>query len=370
MIKMDGSDIFIYDNVSSLGAPGGVVRYFNYLREGVITHFGSRVTIFSSQFQNYGAAKHLRALPTNFRGSGLLKIPNINSFLANWISKLQHAAVFYSAYYGNFHTNAAQVYTVYDMIHELYFPKTSITQAFISQKKRCLEQARLLIAISKSTAQDILTCYPHIDPEKITTIWLGVDDFFFAASSKSENDGKPYFLYVGARKGYKNFQRAVQAFGESRLPKDFDLRIVSPNAEDKFDHDEIALISKYKLGQSVDLRLAVSDIELRASYAGATALIYPSKHEGFGLPVLEAMAAGTLVAASDKASLPEIAGNAAFYFDPNSDESIAATLVEVASISNEDREAKISQGINHARQFSWARCQQQTVKAIAQLLPN
>lgn len=182
--------------------------------------------------------------------------------------------------------------------------------------------------------------------------------------------GKPYLLYVGARRGYKNFQRAVQAFGQSGLAKDFDLRVISPGSADRFSRDEITLLRHYNLEHSVDLWLAVSETELRASYAGAVALVYPSEYEGFGLPVLEAMAAGTLVAAANAASIPEIAGNIALYFDPHSIDSIAEALQRMAALPEADRRARIAKGIVHARQFSWARCQQQTVEAIVRLLPS
>jgi len=279
------------------------------------------------------------------------------------------AAVFYNPYYGNVHTSAAQVFTVYDMIHELFFPQTRKNQAFINEKRHCIERAALLIAISQSTARDIVACYPQVNPGKIVITRLGVDEFFFEALPKPDYKRKPYLLYVGARRGYKNFQRTVQAFGQAGLAKDFDLRVISPDRADRFSGEEMALLGRYNLENSVDLRLAVSEIELRASYSGAVALVYPSEYEGFGLPVLEAMATGTLVATGNVASMPEIAGNIAFYFDPHSIGSIAETLQRTAALPEADRLSRIAQGIVHARQFSWARCQQQTVEAIDRLLP-
>lgn len=361
--------IFIYDNIPSLGAPGGVARYFRHVSDGLVAHFGERANIFASQYRDYGRARHIRALP-NFKGSGRLGISRINYLLASWMVKRQHAAIFYSPYFGNVRTAAAQVFTVYDMIPELYFPRISANQSFIDEKRRCIERADLLISISQSTAYDIVACYPQVNPDKITTIWLGVDEFFFKAPPPQNLGQKPYFMYVGARSGYKNFQRAVRAFAQADLAKDFDLRVISPDSNNKFSQEEIGLLCRYNLENSVDLRLAVSETELRESYAGAAALVYPSEYEGFGLPVLEAMAAGTVVVAANTASIPEIAGNIALYFDPHSVDSIAKTLRRVVALSEANRRTRIAQGIIHARQFTWARCQRQTVEAIARLLPS
>lgn len=365
---MKPSSVFIYDNITSLGAPGGVARYFNHVRDCLIAHFGDQITIFSPRLKNYDPARHFRGLPENFKGSGWLRIQQVNAFLAGRITKRYSSAFFYSPYYGNVQTKAAQIFTVYDMIHELYFPKTRASQAFIEEKKRCIEQAALLIAISKSTAHDVISCYPQVDPAKIETIWLGVDDFFFGVPKEHKTGRKPYFLYVGARNGYKNFQRTVQAFGQSGLAKDFNLLVISPDIGDRFNDIELALLNRYKLENTVNLHLAVSETELRSSYSGAVALIYPSEYEGFGLPVLEAMASGTIIAASNAASIPETGGNVALYFDPKSVDSIANTLQDVASLSEIDRRAKIDQGISRAKQFSWARCQQETVKVIENLV--
>jgi glycosyltransferase involved in cell wall biosynthesis len=362
--------IFIYDNIPSLRAPGGAARYFRHVSDGLIAHFGVQTTIFSSQARNYSPARHIHGLPTNFRGSGRLGIFRINYLLANWMAGKRRAAIFYSPYYGNVHTTAAQVFTVYDMIHELIFPRTKKNQAFIDEKRRCIERAALLIAISQSTARDIIACYPQVNPARIVTIWLGVDEFFFEAPPKPNRKRKPYFLYVGARRGYKNFQRTVQAFGQAGLAKDFDLRVVSPDKADRFSKEEMALLGRYNLENSVDLRLSVSEIDLRASYSGAVALVYPSEYEGFGLPILEAMATGTLVATSNVASIPEIAGNMALYFDPHSVDSIAEALLYISVLPEADRLSRITQGIVHARKFNWERCQQQTVEAIVRLVPS
>lgn len=367
---VDQSYIFIYDNITAYGAPRGVARYFRHISKGLISCYGNQATFYSSQMQNYGNAGHIRALPTGFKGSGILKISKINEYLASRKMKQHPADIYFSPYYGNVHTAAAQVFTIYDMIYELYFPHTKKNLAFIEEKKNCIERAKLLISISESTARDILSCYPNIDPGKIKSIPLGVDDFFFEKLSKKNPEEKPYFLYVGSRNGYKNFKRALLAYGRSGLAKDFNFRVISPDIDDQFNQEELFLLNKHKLGNYVELRLAASEKELRANYAGAFAFIYPSILEGFGLPVLEALATGTIVAASNAASIPEVAGKVATYFDPKSIDSIVGALHHVSSLSELERSVQIARGILHARQFTWTRCQQQTVEAFAGIRSN
>jgi len=347
----------------------GVARYFRQVIDGLITHFGQQVTIFSAQARDYGSARHIRAIP-RFRGSGRLMIYKANEHLAAWYAERERAAVFYSPYFGNAQTKAAPAFTVYDMIFELYpqhFPDAVITQSFILEKKRCFERAALLLAISQSTARDITACYPKIDSSKIVTTLLGVDDFFFAADRQPSCNQKPYLLYVGDRGGYKNFRRLLQAFGQSGLAKDFDLRVISPGPAG-FGVDEVELLQCYHLENSVHLQLAVSDTSLRDSYAGATVFVYPSEYEGFGLPLLEAMASGTVVTTSNTSSMPEIGGDVAFYFDPFSVESIAGCLWRSVNLTSDERCLRIAQGIDRAHTFTWAHCLRQTVDAIARLL--
>src|SRR5262249_10498612 len=141
-----------------------------------------------------------------------------------------------------------------------YFPQqTAANQRFVQTKKRCIERAEELFAISTSTARDVLTCYPGINPSKIIVTPLGVDPFFFEPSDrKSQSNAKAFVLYVGNRQVYKNFLRLLVAFGQSGLAREFDLRVISPSGGG-FSPQEVAFIEQYRLQDSVQLMTAVSD---------------------------------------------------------------------------------------------------------------
>jgi len=369
------TQIFINDNIPDHATKRGVTRSFNEVADGLITKFGANVTVYSSQNRSYGPARRIYTLPTNFRGYARLGIHQLNDLIASWIIQLIQAKVVYCPYYGNLNTKALSVFVVHDMIYELfpqYFPiSNKVVCKFIEEKKRCFEKAALLIAVSQNTANDIVRCYPHIDPSKIISIYHGVADFFYEGLSiraqSSASPSKPYFLYIGHRGLYKNFLRLLIAFGQSGLSPDFDLRVISPNGKG-FTNEEMAYINKYQMQNSVHLITAASDEIVRTSYALATAFIYPSEYEGFGLPILEAMASGTLVATSNTASMPEVGGDKAFYFDPYNTESIASALAQIVNLSENEYRQRITSGIAYAHTFTWQTCQQKTIEAMNDLL--
>ncbi len=373
-MKRSSHRIFLSDtvNVDPRLSGGGVARYFRHIASGIVDHFGGDVVICSSERKHYGPAKYIYS--PCFRGNWRI---GFHDKVASVVAYLEQPSVFYSPYYGNARTEADQVFTVHDMIHELFPehfpPENPNIRQFILEKRRCLERASALIAISRSTARDILRCYPHVDANKITTIYYGVDDFFFETVGERDklpqNVQRPYFLYVGNRALYKNFLRFLMAYGQSGLAKEFDLLVISQRGSG-FALGEVECIDRYQLKDCVRLVIAPPQPMLRLSYAQATALIYPSEYEGFGLPILEAFASGTLVATSNVSSMPEVGGDVAFYFDPSSCDSIADCLKRVANLSSADRRDRVAQGIARARTFTWSRCQEQTASVIQGLDPD
>ncbi len=367
--------IFLNDNIISHASQRGITRYFRKIVDGVVAKYPERTIVYSPETRDYGRAKYIRMPPRQspkIRGIGFNTVLPIA--LDKWASVLayrERASVVFSPYYGYVQTRTAQVYTVYDMIHELFpqdYPSNNRwTRQLIAAKRRCFERASLLIAISKNTAEDILSCYPYLDETKIVVIHLGVDSAFFEKTYSNLSDsGPPFFLYVGHRTANKNFLNLLTTFGQSGLAKQFDLRVISP-LESGFDTAEIECVKKYDLQTKVHLINNVPETELRENYANAIAFVYPSHYEGFGLPILEAMASGTLVATSNISSMPEVGGDVAFYFDPHSTESIADCLRQIAYLSAEQRDHRVNQGIVRAEKFTWARCIKQTIAAIQSL---
>src|SRR5260221_3872359 len=287
----DKGSIFIHDNLVSHQAQRGVARSFRYISNAIIGQFGKRVAISSTEQRDYGPARNVCAVPRRFPGSYRLGLNPILSRLADRAASIaarhHNAGLIYCPFYGNLRSSAPQVFTVYDMIHELYPqyfpPDVPGFRSLIVEKRRCLERAAVLITISESTARDITRLYPHVNPDKIRVVHLGVETTFFNPGS---NGGpiRPYFLYIGDRKRYKNFRRLLVAFGESGLADAFQLRVISSSCE--LDAAETEVVDQYGLRSAIDLVGPVPDSSLPTHYAQASAFVCPSEYEGFGLPVI------------------------------------------------------------------------------------
>ena len=358
------------DSIRSWQTQRGIARYFGKIVEAVVADFGPQATIVSSQNLNCGPARHVKAWRVPGR-------PRLNNFLQGAAASLASWAglsgLFYSPYFGNAKVLGPQLFTVYDMIHELqpgYFDRAvPVNKTLVEEKKRCIDRAAALIAISQKTASDMMACYPNTDAGKIRVIHLGVDDEFFCDGDGAglPADRRPYLLYVGHRTRYKNFLRLLAAYGQSSISRDLDLLVLSPSGGG-WGPAERALLEKHALQDHVILKTNATDAELKAAYQESVALVYPSECEGFGLPILEAMACGTLVVASNLAPMTEVGGSHAFYFDPLDINDLSQGLQEVVALSGPERQAKIHQGQAWARQFTWTACQRQTLELFHQFI--
>lgn len=361
--------LVVSDTILFASAQRGVARYFELILKAMVETFGERVVYCSPVKRSIRPAKRIPVLrlPRRVRLNQLLQ-DSVASFAAAGL----RARVFYSPYYGNALTAARQVFTVYDMIDELLPAyadrRRPAVRRLLEEKRRCIERAALLFCISQNTANDVLRCFPELNPAKIVVTPLGVEPAFFeeAAPPSGLQTARPYFLYVGHRARYKNFLRLLEAYGESGLAAGYDLRVIAPVPR-PWTNAETALMQRFGLAERIQLTVAPSDRELAAYYAAAHAFVYPSEYEGFGLPVLEAMASGTLVLASQAGAIPEVAGAPALYIDPLLVGDIAACLRASTQLSEGDRFERIAQGRARARTFTWARCQEQTVTALQQL---
>jgi len=212
-----------------------------------------------------------------------------------------------------------------------------------------------LIAVSEATRADLLRFY-RIPKPRVAVIAHGVEQAFFGLDrSRTE----AYLLCVSTLHPHKNVPRLISAFARKRR----DFRLVLAGLRGFHAAAIEALIAELNLRESVQITGWVPREELYQLYARAQAFVYPSTFEGFGMPVLEALAAGIPTACSDIPPLREVAGDAALYFDPLDDESLASAM-ECVMTDAPLRQRLAQSGPERARPFTWARSAEQTIKIL------
>ncbi|MBI2745592.1 MAG: glycosyltransferase family 4 protein [Burkholderiales bacterium] len=196
---------------------------------------------------------------------------------------------------------------------------------------------------------------------------LGVAPEWFEALPHAPTGVRPYFICVGSIRPHKNLRTLLAAFARVLDQLAHDLVIVGRHEGLRTREGDFAQLLA-PLGERVRFLGAVDDATLRQWVAGAQALVFPSLYEGFGLPALEAMAAGCPVIASSAGALPEVCGPVASYFDPHSVDALTAALLAHARMTTEARQNQVRQGLARARRYDWDRTADLTVQGITQYL--
>jgi glycosyltransferase involved in cell wall biosynthesis len=221
-----------------------------------------------------------------------------------------------------------------------------------------------IIAVSENTRRDLVAAY-GVPPERVTVILEAADPRFSPRSVEMvtavrERYGLPprYLLFVGTIEPRKNLSRLLAAFEAIHADGLSDGLVVVGRPGWLYD-SFFAALEASPVRDAVVLPGYVADEDLPAIYTGAQALVFPSLYEGFGLPVLEAMACGTPVVASRASSIPEVGGDAALYFDPTSVGEMAEAMHAMLGDPTTGEE-KREQGLARAGQFSWRRVAAET----------
>jgi len=249
------------------------------------------------------------------------------------------------------------VITVYDMIHEL-FPEFFPDDPTSSHKGQLIKKAKKIIAISNCTKQDLMKIY-NIHEDKIEVIYLGCSFNSRDLSTKKHIKlPQNYILYVGDRRNYKNFRFFIESIVPV-LKNRTDLKVICAGSQ-PFNESEKEFLQILDLSKKV-AHYPVSDEFLVELYKNAMAFVFPSLYEGFGIPVLEAFSAGCPVICSNTSSFPEIAGDAAFFFDPYNMDSIRDSVKRVIS-DNNLRNEMINKGYERIKDFSWQETANRTKK--------
>ena len=256
------------------------------------------------------------------------------------------------------------------MCHDLIplrFPRATspLTYYFRHVVPQVLKQAQHIVCNSQATAKDIVDFY-GINSRKITPILLGYDsNNFYPRKGFSSAVRQPYFLYLGRQDPYKNLTGLINAF--AAIPNKDCCLAIAGSTDPRF----IPLLKQQIKELEIEPRVIFLDYldyqELPKIISNAIALVFPTLWEGFGLPVLEAMACGTPVITSNLASLPEVAGEAATLIDPYNTAAITSAMVEIEQ--DPEMRSQLSQlSIKQAQKFSWKKTGIATKKVLQEYI--
>jgi glycosyltransferase involved in cell wall biosynthesis len=250
------------------------------------------------------------------------------------------------------------VVTVQDLSFERHPELMSARDRFFFRTfvRPSVRRAARVLTGSEWTKRDLVERYGVRDDKVVVTPY-GVDPIFRPAGWTY--DAPPYALFVGGLEPRKNLVAALEAVARA----DNGLRLVVAGPTKRGREEVRRAIARLGLESRVDVRGHVSRDDLAALYRGASCLVFPSRYEGFGLPVLEAMASGTPVVATTASSVPEVAGEAAILVDPGD----AAALASGIERALAERQRLRAAGLERARAFSWAETARRTLAVYWEL---
>lgn len=266
----------------------------------------------------------------------------------------------------------ASVATLHDLapLHDPSWSKRSSRDTFDAKVGDMLAHTRLFIAVSEYTKRDIMERL-GVAEERIRVVYEAADPFFFPAPDASvlaRFGAGRYVLCAGQLQPRKNVLALIEAFAlvHARVP-DLQLILVGRARDATYRKAVKEAIHRSELDGQIILAGAVDDATLRALYSGAECFAYPSLFEGFGLPVLEALACGTPVVTSSTSSLPEVAGEAGLLVDPRDPAAIGAAIEHLSTDAALRARLK-ERAIPQARKFSWEKAARETLSVYVEAL--
>jgi glycosyltransferase involved in cell wall biosynthesis len=255
------------------------------------------------------------------------------------------------------------VVTIHDLIflrHPEYYHWLD-TKIYAWKFRQTLREADHIIAISECTKRDIIE-YGDVDESRISVIYQSCSPRFSVECS-TESVHSKYILSVGSIEARKNILLAVKAL--PYLPRELSLVIVGRHTP--YTDEVIAYAKAHGLDHRIQILHGVTDAELPALYAGAEAFVYPSRYEGFGIPIIEAISCGLPVVACTGSCLEEAGGPESLYVDPDDAEGMAAAIHQVLR-GAEGREARIAHSREYIRRFQGTDVADQVIALYKRLL--
>lgn len=280
--------------------------------------------------------------------------------------------------YCSLHTHIPTLTVIHDLAFEHYPEQVPplVRWFYRHYTPKYVQKSTRIAAVSQYTKQDILTTYPHATTaDRIDIVYNGVNDLYSPLTALEQHavkqqytDGADFFLFVGAIHPRKNLRHTLMAFEQfrQRNPQCLIKLIIAGRKAWQVD-DIFHFYNAMQYKNDVSLLGHLEQSTLRQLYGAATAFLYPSFFEGFGIPILEAMRCHTPVITANVSSMPEVADNAALLVNPNSSAEICHAMEQIA-FSEELRQQLIRKGELRQQQFNWDKSAQQLSESIEKTL--
>jgi len=352
---------------------GGVARYYCELVKQLRTIEGVDADIFAPLYisEYLSASDNLHPSGMKISKPGKIEkymVWGINTVVSSLvIGRKQNIDIYHETYYygtGVYPKSAKRVITVFDMIHEKMDNVSKNQARACRNKAKAVNRADHIICISKNTQKDLMDIL-NVPEQKTSVVYLGYSLMSGTLSDRTTKYDRPYLLFVGQRGGYKNFDRLLHAYANSELLKHNYYLICFGGPA--FNHHEMTLMKSYNLADSQVRHVSGNDEILSKLYSNASVFVYPSLYEGFGIPLLEAMAHDCPVACSNTSSLPEVAGEAAETFNPGDSQDMCKTIEKILT-SSEVSAKLVKNGRERIKNYSWNKCARDTLDVYKKVL--
>ncbi|GBF80947.1 glycosyltransferase family 4 protein [Aphanothece sacrum] len=347
---------------------GGINRYFSNIIKGLSNNYYPTLLTENNRDLNYPEHPNLKIIRWHqkFRPERVRIL--VDKLYAEAINRFNNFDIVHPTYYSLVNRQSIESYrlpmaiTVYDMIHELFANNLPDSRFTIPIKRKAIMAAQAIICISENTKQDLINLYA-VPEEKIWVTYLAPEIDISLSYSSETIPQAPYYVFIGSRSKYKNFDRLLSAFAQV-CDVESDLKLCVIGAP--FNKQELKMIDDLKLDNRLENYGYVTDTHLAKLYRNSIALVYPSLYEGFGIPPLEAMACETAVIASNCSSIPEVVGEAALLFNPESIDDLIESLRFLLKNPIE-RDNFIQKGKERTKLFSWEKTVSQTIDVYRSL---
>ncbi len=353
--------IFFDQQVFTWQRFGGISRYFAELMKA-LPHLGAEVA-FPNEYTDNLYLTEILGMDSNPFSSGDFKGKKIiQNYLGSKVSKhaLQKGAfdVFHPTYYDDYFLPLWSkkkfpfVVTVHDMIHELSQKNGSVfslDRKVIPGKRQLTAAASAIIAVSEVTKRDLLATYPDLDPDKIHVVHHGCSLSPNWHTEVQLELPEEFILFIGTRSGYKNFSKFVEQIAPF-LAENADYSVVcagsGPFSALETEHLQAAGLENRFLHVAFNGDRALAEL-----YHRALCFVFPSLYEGFGIPILESFACGCPCVLTDIPVFKEVAGDAAFYYDPTDDYALSVALSR--ALDQSQCNIIVEKGFHRLEDFSW-----------------